>query len=634
MSIVGRNTLKNWFIKGAKPLASQFDTWIDSFWHKEDSIPANKVEGLQAAMDTKADKQVMDTLASGLAAHKVDTAAHGDIREAIGNEADARVSGDTGTLDAAKNYADGKFVPESAAHANGSTTIANAGANNGAAMTTTQNDANTLIQIKTHSEAGNPVMGGITGEFGDTDVGGSKRLLFARGADGEIYVYLRKNKAAPASSSDLSDDDLVLNKAEIITFINGAVSAIPEGLSIPNRVALESQLPDATEAANGAYYVVQSFDVTAPGRTGRVWKNSAMSDDWLIVLDEVYAPDSDWIVLNDDGALTFADDVKALINGALQSNQLITAEPTVESTDLQIVSARQIWHMFGGAALSTLKTTAKTIINAINELFEKFSATSGHVHNGTDSKRIAYSDLTGIPTINTPFAFVIDSDDALAAWANNTAGNDYTSVLIKAGTWTSNEEVNLGIAGTKVVMGMPGSLLSFTSLYGLRYDAVPTTSDYWMNGVNIEIKNGHDGFRFCINLTNCTSTGSINYNGSSIGFRSCKNLMNCIGNNTSHSGGGYGFYGCTNLTNCIGVGSSGPSAMGIGFSTCTNLINCTGTGTHTTTNNSYGFYNCRMMLFCKPGLASGTATYEMCYMHATGTGDPVADTATGGWNRS
>jgi hypothetical protein len=45
-----RNILKQWFARGAKPLASQFAEWIDSYWHKDDTIPANKIEGLQAAI--------------------------------------------------------------------------------------------------------------------------------------------------------------------------------------------------------------------------------------------------------------------------------------------------------------------------------------------------------------------------------------------------------------------------------------------------------------------------------------------------------------------------------------------------------------------------------------------------------
>jgi hypothetical protein len=94
MATVDRNTLKQWFVRGAKPTALQFAEWIESFWHKEDNIPANKVEGLQDAFDAKAEKEAMDNLSSALEAHKTDTAAHEDIRQAIAAEADARESAD------------------------------------------------------------------------------------------------------------------------------------------------------------------------------------------------------------------------------------------------------------------------------------------------------------------------------------------------------------------------------------------------------------------------------------------------------------------------------------------------------------------------------------------------------------
>jgi hypothetical protein len=51
MAVVDRNTLKQWFVKGAKPIASQFAAWIDSFWHKDDMIPPDRVEGLQEVVD-------------------------------------------------------------------------------------------------------------------------------------------------------------------------------------------------------------------------------------------------------------------------------------------------------------------------------------------------------------------------------------------------------------------------------------------------------------------------------------------------------------------------------------------------------------------------------------------------------
>jgi hypothetical protein len=101
MAIVDRNTLKQWFVRGAKPLAAQFAEWIDAFWHKEDKIPANQIDGLQDAMDEKANQQVVNSLASNLEAHKTDVEAHEDIRQAIAAEATEREAGDADTLEAA-----------------------------------------------------------------------------------------------------------------------------------------------------------------------------------------------------------------------------------------------------------------------------------------------------------------------------------------------------------------------------------------------------------------------------------------------------------------------------------------------------------------------------------------------------
>jgi|GEM_PF-6758138 len=60
MAIVDRNTLKQWFKRGAKPLASQFASWIDSFWHKSEKIPSTQIDGLQNELDKKSDKKSVD----------------------------------------------------------------------------------------------------------------------------------------------------------------------------------------------------------------------------------------------------------------------------------------------------------------------------------------------------------------------------------------------------------------------------------------------------------------------------------------------------------------------------------------------------------------------------------------------
>jgi hypothetical protein len=39
------------------------------------------------------------------------------------------------------------------------------------------------------------------------------------------------------------------------------------------------------------------------------------------------------------------------------------------------------------------------------------------------------------------------------------------------------------------------------------------------------------------------------------------------------------------------------------------------------------------MSFCKPAYGNTAMVYTNCYMHASGTDDPVSDTAAGGWNR-
>lgn len=53
MAIVSRKQLKAWFRRGLKPLESQFASWIDSFWHKDDAIPMSSVDGLTDALNQR-----------------------------------------------------------------------------------------------------------------------------------------------------------------------------------------------------------------------------------------------------------------------------------------------------------------------------------------------------------------------------------------------------------------------------------------------------------------------------------------------------------------------------------------------------------------------------------------------------
>ena len=48
------STIITWFKKGCKPTASQFEAVFRSFFHKDEKIPQSSVEGLSAALATKA----------------------------------------------------------------------------------------------------------------------------------------------------------------------------------------------------------------------------------------------------------------------------------------------------------------------------------------------------------------------------------------------------------------------------------------------------------------------------------------------------------------------------------------------------------------------------------------------------
>ncbi|AYZ11926.1 hypothetical protein EGY05_08295 [Chryseobacterium arthrosphaerae] len=55
------NVLNEWFRRGRKPSQDQFWELFDSYWHKDSSIPKEKVTGLNSSLDNKVDKNVYDS---------------------------------------------------------------------------------------------------------------------------------------------------------------------------------------------------------------------------------------------------------------------------------------------------------------------------------------------------------------------------------------------------------------------------------------------------------------------------------------------------------------------------------------------------------------------------------------------
>lgn len=61
--MANKETIKSWFRNGAKPTEKQFWEWIDSFFHKEEKIPMKSVEGMDKALEGKADADLLDNKA-------------------------------------------------------------------------------------------------------------------------------------------------------------------------------------------------------------------------------------------------------------------------------------------------------------------------------------------------------------------------------------------------------------------------------------------------------------------------------------------------------------------------------------------------------------------------------------------
>ena len=89
-------TLKSWFIRGAKPTAQQFSDAFDSFVHKDDMIPQNKIEELsqtltqvQQDVDAAFSDSIEEVNVNGTPLEKTDKSVNVVIPQADWNQNDA-----------------------------------------------------------------------------------------------------------------------------------------------------------------------------------------------------------------------------------------------------------------------------------------------------------------------------------------------------------------------------------------------------------------------------------------------------------------------------------------------------------------------------------------------------------------
>lgn len=87
-NITDKNTLKSWFKRGLKPLEVQFHAWMDSYWHKSESIPTSSIENLETTLNSKAESSSVEVITKeigeitkGIDEHINDTGKHKTEKE-------------------------------------------------------------------------------------------------------------------------------------------------------------------------------------------------------------------------------------------------------------------------------------------------------------------------------------------------------------------------------------------------------------------------------------------------------------------------------------------------------------------------------------------------------------------------
>jgi len=65
-----KETLKGWFSNFKKPTQNQFWAWIESYWHKDEKIPIDSVEGLKSALENTANADMINNHLTDTQAHK------------------------------------------------------------------------------------------------------------------------------------------------------------------------------------------------------------------------------------------------------------------------------------------------------------------------------------------------------------------------------------------------------------------------------------------------------------------------------------------------------------------------------------------------------------------------------------
>lgn len=273
--------------------------------------------------------------------------------------------------------------------------------------------------------------------------------------------------------------------------------------------------------------------------------------------------------------------------------------------------------------------------------------------------------LPAMPPDKSAYTYIVDSNETLQAWADNAAGNDYTAVLVKKGSYSISKAIYLSASGTKVVAGMTGSEIIITASRAFTYSSVippEEYSNYLFAGLKVTLnttgsapqalmnipvmyncvidvitvvsskttgvsgssrminctvsvtRNGTAGT--VIGLTNCSDVFGCTVSvtgGTVMCYQNCERLSNCSGR-ASGTAKGTVFSECHSLSDCTATDELGKTD--IMYDKCTALANCIALPQKKTDNTTIAFSECKYLTNCKADTsvygASGNSLYFGC----------------------
>lgn len=233
----------------------------------------------------------------------------------------------------------------------------------------------------------------------------------------------------------------------------------------------------------------------------------------------------------------------------------------------------------------------------------------------------------------------------------------YNNIIIS--DFTTSESARFFHYASNITNCTVQSNTSSKSMFGFMFGSNMAQCSMVNNSASIELY----GFYFCNAITLCSSTGNTTTSITAIiySFSNCDSLSSCFSTANTASGTTtrvYSFNSCSNITSSISQtnNATGTNTILYSFASCTNITSCeskqnttsgatsplysfsscTRVGLCSTSGNTtpgggarIGFTSCRSVQQCK---SSGDATAYNASYADSGTANPCADTAAGGYN--